>query len=96
MATIIRPSRRGFITGLASLVAAPAIVRVSSLMPVKALIDPYANISMRMLTNYVPGPTSSMDVLYGMMQAQQEMIRFCGLVLIDAIPARYDIKNNDA
>jgi hypothetical protein len=29
-------SRRGLITGLASLVAAPAIVRASSLMPVKA------------------------------------------------------------
>lgn len=28
-------SRRGFITGLVSFVAAPAIVRVSSLMPVK-------------------------------------------------------------
>jgi hypothetical protein len=29
-------NRRGLITGLASLVAAPAIVRASSLMPVKA------------------------------------------------------------
>jgi hypothetical protein len=35
-------SRRSFITGLISLVAAPAIVRVGSLMPVKtmAMIDP--------------------------------------------------------
>jgi hypothetical protein len=32
-------SRRSLITGLASLVAAPAIVRVSSLMPVKAWAD---------------------------------------------------------
>ena len=30
--------RRSFLTGLASIVAAPAIVRASSLMPVKALI----------------------------------------------------------
>ena len=30
-------NRRTFLTGLASLIAAPAIVRVSSLMPVKAL-----------------------------------------------------------
>ena len=30
-------SRRGLLTGLVGLVAAPAIVRVSSLMPVKAL-----------------------------------------------------------
>lgn len=29
--------RRGFITGLVSLVAAPAIVRAGSLMPVKAM-----------------------------------------------------------
>jgi len=34
--TIIQ-SRRGFITGLVSLVAAPAIVRVASIMPVKAM-----------------------------------------------------------
>lgn len=31
-------SRRGLITGLISFVAAPAIVRVSSLMPVKVLV----------------------------------------------------------
>jgi hypothetical protein len=30
------PSRRGFVTGLVGLVAAPAIVKASSLMPVKA------------------------------------------------------------
>lgn len=30
-------SRRAFITGLVSFVAAPAIVRVSSIMPVKAM-----------------------------------------------------------
>lgn len=34
--------RRGFITGLVSLVAAPAIVRAGSLMPVRTmLIEPY-------------------------------------------------------
>lgn len=32
---MIESSRRGFITGLISLVAAPAIVRAGSLMPVK-------------------------------------------------------------
>lgn len=31
--------RRGFITGLVSLVTAPAIVRAGSLMPVKQMID---------------------------------------------------------
>jgi hypothetical protein len=37
--TLEIPTRRGFITGLISLVAAPAIVRASSLMPVK-LMEP--------------------------------------------------------
>ena len=37
--------RRSFITGLVSLLAAPAIVRASSLMPVKAL--PFDNINIR-------------------------------------------------
>jgi len=36
---VIETSRRGFITGLISLVAAPAIVRVASIMPVKAMAD---------------------------------------------------------
>lgn len=31
--------RRGFITGLVSLVAAPAIVRVGSLMPARAMVE---------------------------------------------------------
>ena len=35
--TIIRPSRRGFIQGLIGIIAAPAIVRASALMPVKVL-----------------------------------------------------------
>jgi hypothetical protein len=37
--TMIEPSRRGFITGLIALVAAPAIVRAGSLMPVRRMID---------------------------------------------------------
>jgi hypothetical protein len=32
----MRPSRRGFLVGLGAVIAAPAIVRASSLMPVKA------------------------------------------------------------
>jgi hypothetical protein len=39
---IIQPSRRGFITGLTSLLAAPALVRAESLMPVKVIpFEPY-------------------------------------------------------
>jgi hypothetical protein len=34
-------NRRGLITGLISLVAAPAIVRASNLMPVKMMISSY-------------------------------------------------------
>lgn len=37
---MIEASRRSFITGLAALVAAPAIVRAGSLMPVKTMIEP--------------------------------------------------------
>lgn len=37
MSDLIIPSRRGFLTGLAStLIAAPAIVRVTSIMPVRS------------------------------------------------------------
>lgn len=36
---MIETSRRGFITGLVALVAAPAIVRAGSLMPVKPFVD---------------------------------------------------------
>lgn len=32
---MIQPSRRGFISGLAALIVAPAIVKASSLMPIK-------------------------------------------------------------
>ena len=35
MSNIIQPSRRGFITGLISFVAAPAVIRTIDLMPVK-------------------------------------------------------------
>lgn len=35
----MEPTRRGLITGLISFVAAPAIVRATSIMPVKAMTD---------------------------------------------------------
>lgn len=57
MSTIELP-RRKFLTGLASLIAAPAIVRVSSLMPVKAS-------KILSITNYLGTPIVSVDVLYG-------------------------------
>jgi len=50
--------RRSFLTGLVSFVAAPAIVRMSSLMPIRGML-------MASLTEY-DGPTvTKIDVLYG-------------------------------
>ena len=37
---MIQTSRRSLITGLVSFLAAPAVVRAASLMPVKALLKP--------------------------------------------------------
>lgn len=42
MSELITPNRRLFLTGMASLVAAPSLVRASSLMPIKGeLLDPW-------------------------------------------------------
>jgi hypothetical protein len=47
MTNLISPSRRGFLTGLgAVLIAAPAIVRAGSLMPVKAFVADYPPITL--------------------------------------------------
>lgn len=43
-------SRRSIITGLVALVAAPAIVRAGSLMPVKVMIEPYGTGPMVLIT----------------------------------------------
>lgn len=37
---LIQPTRRGLVTGLAALIAAPAVVRYASIMPVKAIVAP--------------------------------------------------------
>lgn len=63
---MIELPRRKFITGLASLIAAPAIVRASSLMPVK-LFKPSMNV-MNVMTNYNLNDDviiTQVDVLYG-------------------------------
>lgn len=36
---MLKPSRRGLITGIASLIAAPALVRATSLMPISTQIN---------------------------------------------------------
>lgn len=47
---ILQPSRRSLIVGMASLLAAPAIVRVSSLMPVKVIDNDLS--AMKILLDY--------------------------------------------
>lgn len=55
--------RRSFITGLVSLIAAPAIVRAGSLMPVRVMIEPgirYRAISVEeMIERMMGGPAIS-------------------------------------
>ena len=46
-------NRRSLITGLISFVAAPAIVRVANIMPIK-VVDPYEEIFVRYLDTYFP------------------------------------------
>jgi hypothetical protein len=40
MTEIIKPSRRSFITGLSALIVAPAIVKITNIMPVKVIQTP--------------------------------------------------------
>lgn len=47
---MIEPSRRSIITGLITLIAAPAIVRVGSLMPIKQMGDSFTSVE-------IGGPT---------------------------------------
>ena len=62
-------SRRSLITGLVSLVAAPAIVRVSSIMPVKSE-KPELIVQFRTINNpgagYTSAPTISMRTMRDM------------------------------
>ena len=64
-------SRRSFITGLASLIAAPAIVRVASLMPVRGIVldtspeDIYALLNKRMDECYAIMRQNMTNCLYG-------------------------------
>lgn len=61
--------RRSFITGLISLVAAPAIVRAGSLMPVRVVGEPY------------PPPLSGKAIALMMEQAHLCEPRLCAMRL---------------
>lgn len=58
---MIISNRRQLITGLISFIAAPAIVRASSLMPVKAFVLPDHRL---MLADYIDNK-ADIDVAYG-------------------------------
>jgi hypothetical protein len=66
-------SRRKLITGLISFAAAPAIVRASSLMPVKVM-KPEDLISI--IINYKSSDFVHLDVLYGVQWARHEIKDF--------------------
>lgn len=48
---VVMPRRR-FLTGLGGLLAAPAVVKIDSLMPVKALRWPHVDMSQQLVTSY--------------------------------------------
>lgn len=68
---MIEPSRRSFITGLAALVAAPAIVRAGSLMPVRGtklwFDEEQCRVALDAITSYKLCDPVKLDVLCGRM-----------------------------
>lgn len=78
MNKIIQRSRRGFITGLASLIVAPAIVRVESLMPVKVVIPHYPT-GVEILARFNAGladmlAQAEFNIMYGTTYVRTEWI----------------------
>lgn len=70
--------RRSFLTGLGALIAAPAIVRVASIMPVKAF-------DVSMIAPYIgPANPVSIDALYGTLRLG-DIITFEGIEAWDRL-----------
>lgn len=67
-------NRRSLITGLISLVAAPAIVRATNIMPVKVI----ETISMRLISEYQPiiCHFAQVDVLYGYLNIEPQWLEY--------------------
>lgn len=61
---LIVPSRRKFITGLVSLITAPAIVRVQNIMPVRAYYPQILTVTPRFSEMYLGMMISINDELY--------------------------------
>lgn len=57
MSRFTSPTRRGLLVGLTGLVCAPAIVRVSSLMPVKAWVETPMPLTLLDYARMLPSPT---------------------------------------
>lgn len=68
---IHQPTRRGILAGLGLLIAAPAVIRVSNLMPEKHIPPEF---SMRNLIRYEPleYPIERVDVMFGWMRVSPE------------------------
>ena len=76
--------RRKFITGLISLVAAPAIVRAGSLMPVKSYFDPAL-----VFNEWVDIEAGALGS-YNFIDMQAMAIRYTGKIIVDMIPRIYN------
>lgn len=63
--------RRKFITGLTALIASPAIVKASALMPIRGM--PLSGVSMKLFTDYNMNLNiSTIDILYGELKIRPE------------------------
>ena len=70
--------RRSFITGLVSLVAAPAIVRVGSHMPVRVMVEPYGVGPMMSILDDLKWVRGEIDIITGISDLPQVCWRDVG------------------
>ena len=75
-------NRRSLITGLISFVAAPAIVRVESLMPVKVIKQFNPEELWDKITNFAYNEPIPNGILYGIELAKREMDLITGVYKI--------------
>jgi hypothetical protein len=92
-------TRRGIIGGLIGIVAAPAIVRASALMPVKSIIYADAPKITFTETYYVVAETSSggiwREVFRGEIDAEEFSIPLLGSKAGDELRIRVEVPNNE-
>ena len=78
-------NRRSFLTGLVGFVAAPAIVRVSSIMPVKAWADPLDLTHFRL---------DKLPIAYDEMTATEMQMRLWAKEFLQIRPCRFQQLTN--